>query len=402
MLLIDSIRMAFSSLLSKKARSFLSMLGIVIGILTVASLLSIALTVRNEIEGSITSLGTNLIDIVPGDIESGGFAQSFGTSTLTEEDFNDIKDVRGTMNETMTMVVSGNIRSEDRTLPGGLIYASSPAIEKTVNADLNKGRFFSDAEDSQAQKVAVLGSTAAEKLFGNANSAIGRTVEARGTKFEVIGVLNKIESATSFGGVDQNSLVIIPIHVGWELTNTKIVSEILLQAEHSDKTTEVKAAVEKVLLDNHKGEKDFSVLTQEDLLETVGGILDIVTAMLSAIASISLLVGGIGIMNIMLVSVSERTREIGVRKAVGATQVAILLQFLIESAILTLVAGVIAVSIFSAVVSVIPEDSPIPISLDPQVILLALGFSALVGIIFGIIPAIGASRKNPIDALRYE
>lgn len=394
--------MAFSSLLSKKARSFLSMLGIVIGILTVASLLSIALTVRNEIEGSITSLGTNLIDIVPGDIESGGFAQSFGTSTLTEEDFNDIKDVRGTMNETMTMVVSGNIRSEDRTLPGGLIYASSPAIEKTVNADLNKGRFFSDAEDSQAQKVAVLGSTAAEKLFGNANSAIGRTVEARGTKFEVIGVLNKIESATSFGGVDQNSLVIIPIHVGWELTNTKIVSEILLQAEHSDKTTEVKAAVEKVLLDNHKGEKDFSVLTQEDLLETVGGILDIVTAMLSAIASISLLVGGIGIMNIMLVSVSERTREIGVRKAVGATQVAILLQFLIESAILTLVAGVIAVSIFSAVVSVIPEDSPIPISLDPQVILLALGFSALVGIIFGIIPAIGASRKNPIDALRYE
>jgi putative ABC transport system permease protein len=302
----------------------------------------------------------------------------------------------------MTMVVSGNITSGEDSLPGGLIYASSPGIIEAINTNLAQGRIFTDEEDKASVKLAVLGSNAAEKLFGNAESALGQNIQARSTSFEVIGVLKKIEGLSSFGGVDQNSLVIIPIRTGWEITNTRLVSEMFIQAEDSENTDQIKEKVEKVLLDNHNGEKDFSVLTQEDLLETVGGILDIITAMLSAIASISLLGGGIGIMNIMLVSVSERTREIGIRKAVGATQGAILLQFLIESMILTLIAGIVAVTLFSAVVSVIPEDSPIPISLEPSVLLLALGFSAVVGIIFGIIPAIGASRKNPIDALRYE
>lgn len=401
-LLLDSIKIAISSLLSKKARSFLSMLGIIIGILTVASLLSIALTVRKEIESSISNLGTNLIDIVPGDIESGGFAQSFGTSTLTLEDYEDLKSVEGTINETMTMVVSGNITTEGNNLPGGLIYASSPAVVKAINTDIEKGRMFTDQEDESASKLAVLGATAAEKLFGNPEEAIGKTIEARGAEFQVIGVLKKIEGLTSFGGVDQNSLVVIPIRTGWELTNTQLVSEMFAQAENSDIVDRVKKEVEAAILENHNGEKDFSVLTQEDLLKTVGGILNIVTAMLSAIASISLLVGGIGIMNIMLVSVSERTREIGIRKAVGATQGTILLQFLIESMILTLIGGIVAVLIFSAGVSAVPAESPIPIALEPRVLLLALGFSAVVGIVFGIIPAIGASRKNPIDALRYE
>lgn len=401
-LLFDSIKMALSSLWSKKARSFLSMLGIVIGILTVSSLLSIALTVRNEIEGSISNLGANLLDIVPGDIESGGFAQSFGTSTLTEEDYLDLKEIPGTINETMTMVVSGNISAAGQSLPGGLIYASSPGIKEAMNAQMQTGRFYTEEEDLASKKLAVVGSSAAEKLFGSPEEAVGKSLEARSTEFEVVGVLKKIEGLANIGGVDQNSLVFIPIRAGWEITNTKLVSEMFAQAESSEEVAEVKRQIEEVLLENHNGEKDFSVLTQEDILQTVGGILDIVTAMLSAIASISLLVGGIGIMNIMLVSVSERTREIGIRKAVGATQGAILLQFLIESAILTLVAGLLAVAIFSLGVSLVPEDSPIPIELEPQILLLALGFSAVVGIIFGLIPAIGASRKNPIDALRYE
>ena len=401
-LLLDSIQMAIASLLAKKARSFLSMLGIIIGILTVASLLSIALTVRDEIEGSINNLGSNLIDITPGNIEEGNFASTIGTSTLTIDDFNEIVQVPGTISETMTMLVSGNIKSSDNNLPGGLIYASSANLLPILNVDMAKGEFFTDTQDQNAEKVAVLGKTAAEELFTDPNSAVGKTVTIRSTDFEVVGVLEKIEGQMSFGGADQNSLVIIPIRAGWEITKTEIVSEIFLQAENSEVVQRVREDIQDLLLENHNGEKDFSVLTQEDLLKTVGGILDVITAMLSAIASISLLVGGIGIMNIMLVSVSERTREIGIRKAVGATQGAILLQFLIESEILTILGGAIAVGLFSLVVSLIPEDSPIPIALDPQVLLLALGFSAFVGIVFGIIPAIGASRKNPIEALRYE
>lgn len=399
-LFLDSIKMAISSLLSKKARSFLSMLGIVIGILTVSSLLSIALTVRNEIEGSINNLGSNLIDIVPGDVSGGNFANSFGTSTLTPADYNSITEVDGTENVSMHMALTGTVRAGNKTLPGAFISASSPNMIENYNLTVSQGNFYTQVDEQQRAKVAVLGSKAAQTLFGSSEAGVGKTVEIRSTEFKVVAVLATLEGG--FSGIDTNNMVLIPIQTGWELVGTELVTEITLQANSIDKVNSVKKAVEETLLENHKGEKDFTVMTQEDILKTVGGILDIITAMLSAIAGISLLVGGIGIMNIMLVSVSERTREIGVRKAVGATQGAILLQFLIESAILTLVAGIVAVSLFSLVVSLIPKDSPIPISLEPSVLLLALGFSAVVGIIFGIIPAIGAARKNPIDALRYE
>jgi putative ABC transport system permease protein len=401
-LLIDSAKMAIASLLSKKARSFLSMLGIVIGILTVSSLLSIALTVRNEIEGSINNLGTNLITVVPGDISSGNFASSLGASTLTEADYLDLHtDIDTIKDVSALMLVSGTVKSGDKSLPQAIIFGASAHADKNLNIKTQTGSFISEENDQAKDKVVVLGDKAALELFGT-REALGKKVELRSSEFEVIGILEHSSTETSFGGPDINSVVILPLNSGWELTNTRQIYRIMMQAKKADETTDAKKQVEDLLLENHKKEKDFSVLTQEDLLKQVNGILNIITAMLSAIASISLLVGGIGIMNIMFVSVSERTREIGIRKAVGATQGAILLQFLIESAILTLLAGIIAVGLFSLVVSLIPKDSPIPISLDPQVLLLALGFSAVVGIIFGIIPAIGASRKNPIDALRYE
>ncbi len=405
-ILLDSIKMAFSSLLAKKARSFLSMLGIVIGILTISSLLSLAFGVRSEVEKTITDLGTNLVAVTPGKqlSEEGGanLAAQFGQSTLTEEDFLAIKaEVIDAKKISVALLLTGTTRVGGTVSNSASILAGSPGFEEIFNLSLDRGRQLNQDDEDTNARVVVIGPKTAQKLFPDQNP-LGKILEIRSTEFTVVGLFKKIETASNIGGPDFNDVVMMPIHTGWEITNTKSVFRIAMQAPDAESVERIKKEVKDVLLRTHKGEEDFSVLTQKDLLKVTGGVLDIMTALLGALAAISLLVGGIGIMNIMLVSVSERTREIGIRKAVGATQGAILLQFLIESMILTLLGGLVAISFFTFAISLIPADSPIPIKLNWGVLTLSLIFSALVGIIFGLIPAIGAARKHPIDALRYE
>lgn len=402
----DSVKMAFSSLLTKKTRSFLSMLGIIIGILTISSLLSLAFGVRSEVEKTITNLGTNLVAVTPGKqlSEDGGanLAAQFGQSTLTEEDYLAIKNEVTDANKiSVALLLTGTTKVGDNLSNTASILAGSPGFEELFNLSLGRGRLLTQSDEDTKARVVVLGPKTVEKLFPGSDP-IGQFVEIRSTQLEVVGVFEEIETASNIGGPNFNDVVMMPIHTGWEITNTKSVFRIAMQAPDTESIERIKKEVREVLLRTHKGEEDFSVLTQKDLLKVTGGILDILTALLGALATISLLVGGIGIMNIMLVSVSERTREIGIRKAVGATQGAILLQFLIESVILTLLGGLIAVTLFTIVISLVPADSPIPIKLNWGVLALSMAFSALVGIIFGIIPALGAARKSPIDALRYE
>jgi putative ABC transport system permease protein len=403
MIFSDSITSAGKSLWAKKLRSFLSILGIVIGIFTISSLLTIAFSVRTEIQKSIGDLGANLVFVLPGKVdEGGGFGAQLGASTLTERDVDAIRaSVPDAQNLSTAMLVNGTVKAGDKRLTSAMIFAASPGADKALNVKIQTGRLTDAGDEASHAKNIVLGDHAAKDLFGT-SEALGKTVDIRGLAFQVVGVLQEASANGSFGGPDMNGIVMMPLQTGWEITNTKQIFRIFMQAPSADRVVGVKDTVKAAILATHGGEEDFTVFTQDDLLGMVNQILNLITAMVGAITGISLVVGGIGIMNIMLVTVSERTKEIGIRKAVGATRTAILLQFLVESMMLTFVAGVVAVAMFTALVAVISNNTSLPVTLDFRVIGIALAFSGVVGIIFGIIPALQASRKDPIVALRSE
>ena len=405
-LFFDIFKISLTSLWSNKIRSGLSLLGIIIGILTISTLLSIAFGVRKEVSSQVEDLGSNLIVVVPGKIQgsSGGFnpTAGIGASTLTEDDFKKIEeDVPEVKNVSMAMLISGTVRAGEKISTSSLILASTDKILPALNSQVSEGSSINQDDISKNARVIVLGPGPVKELFGE-ESPLSKVVDIRGEDFEVIGVLKEKETAESFLGPSFNDVVIMPITTGWEITKTKQVFRIMMQAPDSGSVKAVQEKVKKIVLENHNDEEDFSVLTQEDILGLLGKIFNILTAMLGAVAIISLVVGGIGIMNIMLVSVSERTKEIGIRKAVGATNTNILLQFLMESVTLTILAGIVAIILFYAGVSIASSHLPVPIEVTPQIVILALVFSAIVGVVFGVIPALQASRKNPIEALRYE
>lgn len=402
--LIKSVLIAFRGISANKMRSFLTMLGIVIGVGAVISLMSVGRGVEADITAQLEALGTNLIIVTP----------ERGARTLI---FADAEAIADPANVPSAALVAPETSGSFEVVVGGesvhsQIIGVTPEYEEVRNIDVAEGEFITEDDLRTRSMVALLGSTVAEDLFYG-DSPIGQSVKINRRNFRVIGVL---ESHGGFAGPDES--VIIPITTAMyrlmpqrAVGGGHLVSSISVQAAGEN---EIDPAIEQItalLRQRHRitgdDEEYFSIINMEDMLEMATQITAILTIFLGSIAGIALFVGGIGIMNIMLVSVTERTREIGIRKAVGAKRRDILMQFLIESATLSLSGGLIGLLLgwgISSLVSEIAAAAGFPITtvIAPDIVVLAVSVAVGIGLFFGIYPAMRAARLNPIDALRYE
>lgn len=402
----ENLKQAFQSLRGAKTRAFLTMLGIIIGVSSVSSIMAISEGIRSSVTNQVAEFGTNILQVSPGAGADGGeqasggdiFA-SLGTSTLTEKDVETIEQVEGIEAAAPFMLVSGVIEAEGKKAKGTFLFATTPQIEKVIDFKLAQGSFFA----SGTAKAAVIGGDVAEQLFGS-EPAVGKNVSIRRDAYRVVGVLEKPKQEGFLGGgPGMGTIVMIPLEAGKSYSGGAAnIIEIDAKVASADQVKEVEQRVDDALLKNHGGQKDFSVLTPEDQLKLFDNILTALTGGVAAIAAISLLVGGVGIMNIMLVSVTERTREIGIRKALGATRSTILLQFLIESVVISLLGGAIGIAAAFGLGQIAESTVKISPVFTLQIFLIVAGISVGSGIIFGLMPAIKASRKRPIEALRYE
>lgn len=394
--IFESVRVAFEGLIANKMRSILTMLGVVIGVGAVILLVSIGQGAKAYVTKEISGLGSNLLFILPGRIEFGaGGGEPTFTNKLTVKDVKLIerratlaKGVAGLIENQGTIKYKNDSR---RTRING-VSANYPDV---LNSPVLRGRFINESQVLGVRKVCTIGKTVVEDLFGDTDP-LGKKVLLGGQRFTIIGVMEEKGSSL---GQDMDDVVYIPITTAQRVFGTDRVGVILVSAPSPELVKRTASQVEDILSKKFS-ENDFSVQSQEEALKTLERVLGILTLMLGGIAGISLLVGGIGIMNIMLVSVTERTREIGIRKAVGARTYDILLQFIVEAVTLSIAGGIIGILLGTGG-SVLVERL-LPTQITVWSIFTAFGFSAAVGIFFGVYPAFKASRLNPIDALRYE
>lgn len=401
--IVSSFKIAIDAIFTNKTRSFLTMLGIIIGVGSVILLTSIGNGIQSYITDQFDALGANSISILPGDIfgEGGGFSQdsqvsAFSNNKLRLRDVQALEKLRAhiaTVTPIYQNVASVSYGSVNKKLS---IIGTTPSYTEATNTKLTKGRFFNQDEYQGAKRIAIIGPETAKKLFG-AVDPIGKRIKLASQTFQVIGVTEA--KGGGFGGPQFDTYVFIPITIAFRIFDAQAISEINVQATNKDVIPEAIADIKKELGKRLKSD-EFSVFDQKEILKTINQILGVLTVGLGGIAAISLVVGGIGILNIMLVSVIERTREIGLRKALGATPNIILIQFLIEAATLSVMGGLIGTALAYLLTLLIRQAIPAVVTIESVAV--AFGVSALIGIIFGVIPARRAARLSPIEALRYE
>ncbi len=399
----DILHETFSALTANKVRTALTMLGIVIGIGSVIAMVSIGQGAQASIQSSIEGLGSNLLTVFPGALQPGRGIVSSGrgaAQSLKNEDSEAIEDVSGVNIVAPELDRRFQIISSTGNNTNSTVIGTTPEYAVVRNLLLSSGAFFSESQEKGLAKVAVLGATAATDLFGE-QEPVGQTIKVNGVIFKVIGLLQS-KGGSGFG--NQDDMIFVPLSTMQKiLTGVDYLSTIAVSVTDKEQMELVRGEITQVLIKKHRvDEADFSIISQADILGTLNQVTQAFTLFLAAIASISLVVGGIGIMNMMLTTVTERTREIGLRKAIGATSGDISLQFLSEAVALTLIGGTIGVIIGWAIATLVNSLGIIQTQVSLMSVLLAFGVSALIGIAFGYYPARRAAKLNPIEALRYE
>lgn len=401
----ELFKTSLEALSLNKTRTALATLGIIIGIAAVITLISLGQASQKAVENQIQSLGSNLLTVISGSFRPGDFRSASGTSTtLTLDDAKAIKRLEGVKNVSAEIqrreAVTAGRKSTNTTVVGVL-----PSYKEARSVEVSSGVFISESDNSSLSKVAVLGPTTATDLFNESTNAIGKSIRINKIAFTVIGVTTS-KGGTGFGG-NQDDMILIPLSTAQkQLFGVTYVGSVSIEVTDAKNMDSVRDQVGYLLISRHKiadpTNADFTIFSQQDVLSTISQVTGTFTALLSGIAAISLLVGGIGIMNIMLVTVVERTREIGLRKALGATKKAVVSQFLIESVILTIVGGLIGMILGTTLSFIISKLINLPFVLNLGSIALAIGVSGGIGILFGWYPAKKASDLQPIEALRYE
>ena len=400
-----SSRVALRALRKNKLRSLLTVLGVVIGVCAVITLVNMGGGAQISIEKAISGLGTNLLIIFPGSVTKGGMRSGYGTViTLTPDDARAIQRECSAI-QMVTPVVSSVAQVVFQNQNWGTsILGVDLDYQRIKNWPVERGEFFMQQDVKAATKVCVLGKTVAEKLFGGQNP-VGHVIRIKRIPFRVVGVLTP-KGQTAFGQ-DQDDTIVLPYTTAQKrLVGISYLTMVMASAVSNDLMDDAQEQIRDLLRHRHQikegADDDFTVRNLADLTAVFSTITGILTLLLGSIASISLVVGGIGIMNIMLVSVTERTREIGIRMSVGAKSRDILLQFLFEAVLLSLMGGFIGIVLGIGLTSSISYFTGWPTPVSFNAILIAFIFASGVGIFFGLYPARKASRMNPIDALRYE
>jgi putative ABC transport system permease protein len=405
MILLATFKMAVRALKRNALRTLLTMLGIIIGVGAVIIMVAIGNGAKAQMEASIAALGQNVILVLSGNVSRGGFSMGFGNAgTLTQEDYEAIrKDVPGVLGvspevRAFAQIAAGNQNINSQIMGVGAEY---PEIRSWTIAS---GANFTETDCKTAAKVALIGKTTSETLFGE-EDPVGQIIRIKSAPFVVVGALGP--KGMSMTGSDQDDVILVPYSSAMKrLSGATTFRSLSVQAADSGILASVQTGIMDLLRERHKigpgKDDDFLVRTQQEISDTVTAQSKTMTLLLGSVAGVSLLVGGIGIMNIMLVSVTERTREIGVRLAVGARGQDILLQFLIEAVTLSILGGLLGIAFGTAGAQAVSKNFGWATLISVEWIMIAFAFSALIGVFFGFYPARKAAQLDPIDALRYE